>query len=348
VDSPRGRGAVDNPPNRFEPVIVEPDPDCPPEERPAPETRFYKDSTRDILSRNDSPDVPFDWGLNPYRGCEHGCSYCYARPFHEYLGFSAGLDFETRIMVKTDAAALLRKRFLDPKWEPAMVSMSGVTDAYQPVERRLRIARACLEVFAEFLNPVAIVTKNALVARDADLLSELSRHRAAAVFVSLTTLDAELARRMEPRASRPGLRLEAIETLAKAGVNVGVMTAPVVPGLTDHELPALLKAAAGAGARFASYVLLRLPLGVEGIFSSWLERHYPARKKKVLSQLGEMRGGRLNDPRFGKRMRGEGPIAQEISALFKLARRKAGMSERGPELSTAAFRRPAGPQLELF
>jgi DNA repair photolyase len=305
-------------------------------------------ASRSALSHNESPDVPFDVGLNPYRGCEHGCAYCYARPTHEYLGFSAGLDFETQIVVKHELPELLRKELAAPRWQPQVVGISGVTDAYQPLERRLRLTRRCLEIFAAFRNPVGIITKNALVARDADILSELASFEAASVALSLTTLDSALHRAMEPRASSPGQRLRAIEALAEAGIPVGVMVAPVIPGLTDHEIPSLLHAAAGAGASFASYLVLRLPHGVKELFADWLERNFPERKDKVLGRIRELRGGELDDTRFGSRMRGQGPFARQISDLFALSRRRAGLLAVAPELSTLHFRNPEADQLSLF
>jgi DNA repair photolyase len=333
---------------RFERIEVEADPDAleaaPPER---PETIFLRDASRSIVSTNRSPDVGFDASVNPYRGCEHGCSYCYARPFHEYLGFSAGLDFETRILVKEDAPALLRRELSSPKWRPQTVALSGVTDPYQPVERRLGITRGCLEVLAELRNPVIVVTKNHLVTRDADLLGELARHRAAAAAISVTTLDPELARRLEPRASHPRRRLEAVATLAGAGVAAGVLVAPVIPGLNDHEIPAVLKAAAGAGASFAGFVILRLPHGVSDLFAEWLAHHAPRRKEKVLNRVREMREGRLNDPAFGRRMRGRGPFAEQIRNLFAVSCRRHGLERHAPELSTESFRRPK-EQLRLF
>jgi DNA repair photolyase len=343
-----GRGASDNPPNRFERIWYEPEPGETDSDGPVPTTQFLRDNTRSILARNDSPDVGFSVSINPYRGCEHGCSYCYARPTHEYLGFSAGLDFETKIMVKENAPELLRRELSSPRWQPQVVAISGVTDPYQPVERRLRLTRRCLEVFLEFRNPVGIVTKNHLVTRDIDLLKELARHEAAVVFLSITTLDGHLAGSLEPRASQPAGRLAAIAELTQAGVPTGVMAAPVIPGLTDHELPSILEAAAQAGARFAGYVSLRLPLGVGQLFEQWLQQHVPDKKDKVLSRIRDMHGGKLNDPRFGSRMRGAGPLAQVIDDLFTMGCRKAGISNRGPHLSTAAFRRPAGRQLLLF
>jgi DNA repair photolyase len=345
------RGSGENPVGRFERIEAVPEP----EEAAAAidaisrlETRLYDDPTRQILATNQSPDVGFDVSVNPYRGCEHGCSYCYARPNHEYLGFSAGLDFETRILVKREAPALLRKALSAKRWKPQTIAISGVTDPYQPAERRLRITRGCLEVLAEFRNPVAIITKNRLVARDADLLGDLAKDAAAAVHVSITSLDPTLQRVLEPRASAPPQRLAAIQALARAGVPVGVMVAPIIPGLNDQEVPRILEAAAGAGARTAGHIVLRLPHGVKEIFSAWLERHFPERRDKVLHRVREMRGGRLNDPRFRTRMRGEGEYAEQIAQLFELSRRRTGLSGERVELSTAAFRRPGGEQLALL
>jgi DNA repair photolyase len=332
-----GRGAADNPPNRFEPIARIPMPDYDPSADPAPHTQFFHDRTKGILSKNDSPDIPFDYGLNPYRGCEHGCVYCYARPFHEYLGFSAGLDFETKIMVKENAPELLRKQFLSRSWQPQVVGVGTVTDVYQPIERRLQLTRKCLEVFAEFRNPLALVTKNALVARDADILGALAQDNAACAFISVTSLDPELARIMEPRASAPAARLRAIRELAGAGVPVGVLLAPMIPGLTDHEAPAILKAVAEAGAVTANYVVLRLPYGLKELFTDWLMRHFPERVDKVLGRIRETRGGNLNDPRFGTRMRGEGHWAETFNRFFHIARTRAGLDKPMPRLSTEHF-----------
>ncbi|SRR5690606_22140303 len=345
----RGRGAAVNPPNRYERFHLEPDPAAlDDDERRHVPTQLFRDTSRTILARNGSPDIPFTWGLNPYRGCEHGCVYCYARPSHEHLGFSAGLDFESRIVVKPDAPRLLAETFRKPSWEPAVVSMSGNTDAYQPVERRLTITRGCLEVFARHRNPVAIVTKNALVLRDRDLLQELAAHDAVHVYVSLTSLRDDLAGAMEPRASRPAARLKAVAGLAEAGVPVGVFLAPLVPGLTDEEVPALLQAAADHGARTAHYQLLRLPGPVEGLFEEWLRRTYPDRAEAVLNRLRALRGGPLNDARFGHRMRGSGPWAAVLDRLFKTNRARLGLDGSLPPLSTAHFRRLAGGQIGLF
>ncbi|HEX6938779.1 MAG TPA: PA0069 family radical SAM protein [Longimicrobiales bacterium] len=345
----RGRGASANPPNRFETLSYLPDPAERDPDDPGPRTCLLRDPSRRIIARNDSPDVGFDASINPYRGCEHGCIYCYARPFHEYLGFSAGLDFETQILVKEDAPELLRAELSSPRWEPQAIALSGVTDPYQPAERRLRITRRCLEVLAEFRNPVVIVTKNHLVTRDIDLLADLARDHAAHVNISLTTLDDELRRRMEPRASTPARRLAAIEALAGAGIPVRVMVAPVIPGLNDTEVPALVAAAAAAGARAATWIPVRLPHAVADLFDAWLDQHYPERKKKVLNRIRGVREGKLNDSRFGHRMRGSGPFAQQIGALFDVACRRAGIGRDLPPLSTASFRRPgAVRQLGLF
>jgi DNA repair photolyase len=343
-----GRGVAHDPPNRFETLHVEREA-WTDESDPLPRTRFYRDHTRDIIATNDSPDVPLDAGINPYRGCEHGCVYCYARPTHEYLGFSAGLDFESKILVKPEAAELLRRRLASPRWRPRPLMLSGNTDPYQPAERRLKITRGVLEVLAEFRNPVGVITKNHLVTRDVDLLAELAAHDAVHVTLSVTTLRNEIQRVMEPRTSVPARRLAAIETLARAGVPVGVNVAPVIPGLTDQEMPAILQAAADAGARSAAFIVLRLPHGVKELFETWLEQHFPDRKEKVLSRLRSLHDGELYDPRWGKRKRGEGPFAEQLRQMFEVAARKAGLNGDGSGLSTAAFRRAAGTaQRDLF
>ena len=337
-----GRGSSRNPRNRFEPLAFVPDGTL-----VGPKTRFLRDTTRSIIAYNDSPDVGFEASVNPYRGCEHGCIYCYARPTHEYLGFSAGLDFETRILVKEDAPELLRKELSSPRWKPQVIALCGVTDPYQPAERRLELTRGCLEVLAAFRNPVAIVTKNHMVTRDLDILKELAARDAAVVFISVTTLDNDVCGRMEPRTSQPRLRLDAIRTLSGAGVPVGVLVAPVVPALTDHEMPAILAAAAEAGAGCAGYSLLRLPFGVKDLFERWLEENYPDRKDKVLNRIREIRGGRLNDPGFKSRMKGQGIFAEQVEALFDAICRKLGLTRRSWQLSTASFRRDTA-QLPLF
>ena len=536
----RGRGAPHNPPNRFEPIHYEPDPEAADPDTASPKTEFFRDTSRSVISRNDSPDVGFEASLNPYRGCEHGCIYClsgetltlmadgttrplgdlqvgdeiygtvrrgwyrrfvktrvlahwearkaayrvtledgtsliasgdhrfltlrgwkfvtgaqsgarrrphlttndklmgiggllervhhppgqplqilrltgglqehlrffqtvgpailrqrdidgvalktraqlgvaaieplgrmtplfdittgtedfiangvvshncYARPTHEYLGFSAGLDFETKILVKEEAPDLLRKEMSSPRWKPQALALSGVTDPYQPIERRLQLTRRCLEVLLDFRNPVLIITKNRLVTRDADLLGALAARDACAVFLSVTTFQRDIHRVLEPRTSSPRARIEAIRELSAAGIPVGVLVAPVIPGLTDHELPSIVEVAARAGARRSGYVVLRLPHGISALFEDWLERHFPDRKEKVLNRIRSLRGGRLNETRFGKRMRGEGVFAEQIAALHDMACKKAGIPRGGFELSTSHFRSPSGRQLEFF
>src|SRR5438445_101064 len=284
----RGRGASWSPANRFEKLHVDltdidsVDVDPATDEQPRRPTQYFRDGTKSIITRNNSPDVGFETSLNPYRGCEHGCIYCYARPTHEYLGFSAGLDFESKIVVKTNAAALLRAELESPRWKPQALVMSGVTDPYQPIERKLRITRGCLEVLAQFRNPVAIITKNRLVTRDLDLLEELASFNAAAVNISVTSLNPNLQCVLEPRTSIPSARLDAVSQLRHAGIPVGVMVAPISAGLTDHEVPRILEVCAKAGAQFAGYTIVRLPWAVAPLLEHWLAEHFPDRKEKVL------------------------------------------------------------------
>ncbi len=313
-------------------------------------TQFLPDDSRSIVSENDSPDLSFRYSLNPYRGCEHGCAYCYARPTHEYLGLSAGVDFETQVFVKHRAPELFRAWLNRPAWQPEVVCFSGVTDCYQPAERRFALTRGCLQVALESRQPVAIVTKNMLVLRDLDLLTEMSARRLVSVNVSLTTLDHELAWTMEPRTSSPARRLEAIRRLADAGVLVRVLTAPVIPGLNDSEIPQLLGAAADAGAQSASYILLRLPLTVKPVFLDWLAAHYPDRAPKVVSRIQNVRSGKMNDSQFGVRHRGSGNIAAQIGQSFRLFARKHGLDQPLPPLDFSQFRPvpAAGGQMKLF
>jgi DNA repair photolyase len=347
TEKTHGRGAASNPPNRFEKTSYQvSDWDDP--EDPAPHTVFLKDDTRSVINYNDSPDVGFNASINPYRGCEHGCIYCFARPNHEYLGFSAGMDFETKILVKENAPELLRRELSSPKWEPQVIAISGVTDAYQPIERRLRLTRRCLEVLVEFRNPVVIITKNELVTRDIDLLRELALVDGVMVFVSVTSLDGELAKELEPRASQPARRLATIQALSDARVPVGTLVAPVIPGLTDHEMPAIVSAVAKAGALAASYVPLRLPYGVAPLFEEWLTLHRPLQKEKILNRIRDIRGGRLNDPNFMTRMQGHGAYADHLSGLFEMSCRRAGLNSKRPRLSVDAFRRPRPSQGNLF
>ncbi len=341
-----GRGASLNPPNRFERLHLAADPDGPPEEQPHPRTQYFDDTSTTLLTKNDSPDVRYTHGFNAYRGCEHGCAYCFARPYHEYLGFSSGLDFETKIMVKRRAPALLRAELSARRWQAEPIAMSGATDCYQPAERTFRLTRACLEVCAELRHPIFIITKNALVTRDLDVLTELARHQCIGVHLSITTLDSDLAGKLEPRASRPAARLRAIRELSAAGIPVGVMTAPIIPGLTDHELPAILEAAAAAGAKRAGYVLLRLPFAVKDIFGQWLDDHEPGKKARILDRLRTLGGGKLYSSEWGKRMTGEGIFAEQLRALFDVTTRRLGLNREEFALSTAHFRKP-GEQLGL-
>jgi DNA repair photolyase len=304
-------------------------------------TQFLADESQSIISSNSSPDIPFDFSLNPYRGCEHGCAYCYARPTHEYLGYSAGLDFETRILYKPRAAELLREELARPSWKPRHICLSGVTDPYQPVERRLKLTRACLEVLAECRQPISIITKNALVARDIDLLAELARFDAAVVALSVTSLDRDLQQRLEPRSSPPAARLETIRRLREAGIPAGGMMGPVIPGVNEHEILPIAEALAAVGATFFSYTVLRMPHSVTEIFADWLDRHAPDAKEKVLGRVREIRGGKLSSSKWGERIVGEGPWADQVRATFAVARRRHGLDQRSSKLSGAHFRRPA-------
>lgn len=344
----RGRGSSSNPKNRFESLERIPEPPEDSSETSSPQTQFLSDNSKSLIAYNDSPDVGFDASINPYRGCEHGCVYCYARPTHEYLGFSSGLDFESKIMVKEDAPELLRSELSSRRWKPQIVALSGNTDCYQPVEKKKQLTRRCLEVFLDFRNPVVIITKNHLVTRDIDLLSSLAKYQCVGVTISITTLDSQLASAMEPRASTPERRLAAIRALSEAGVPVGYLQAPMIPALTDSEAPAIAQAAAEAGAKFCGYVALRLPFAVKLLFEQWLEQHYPGKKEKVLNRLRSLRAGKLNDPNFKSRMRGEGIFAEQMAELFQLAQNKAGIRERWPKFSTKHFRQPTRDQLSLF
>ena len=343
----KGRGSGENPANRFEKLEFQPSKE---EIRDgiSPKSVFYKDTAKSIITYNDSPDVGFNAGINPYRGCEHGCIYCYARPSHEFLGLSLGLDFETNIFVKEDAPELLRHELSSTNYKPETIAISGNTDCYQPAEKRFELTRRCLQVLAEFKNPVGVVTKNYLVTRDIDMLKESAEWNGVLVAVSITTLDPELKRVMEPRTSEPKLRLRAIEELSREGIPTVVMVAPVIPGLTDHELPNIIRAASDAGARSAGYIMLRLPYGVSDIFTSWLERYLPDRKHKVLNRIKSVRCGNLNSAQFHRRMRGEGIYAEQVKNLFDIACRKAGLNRQQIALSIDQFKRPGGAQLDLF
>lgn len=345
----RGRGARRNVPNQYERLHIDVDPGAlDEEERRSVETAYLRAPSESILSENESPDVPFSYSLNPYRGCEHGCPYCYARPSHEYWGLSAGLDFESTIFVKEDAPRLLSERLQQESWTPQGVALSGNTDPYQPVEREMELTRSCLEVFLRHRNPVSIVTKSGLIRRDTDLLGKMAQLDLVNVAVSLTTVDDGLAGKLEPRAARPSLRLRVVEELAKVGVPVSILVAPLIPGLNDEEIPDILEAAAEHGARHASYVLLRLPGPVKQIFVDWIEDHFPDRKSRILGRLRDLREGTLNETVFGTRMRGKGEWAQIFRQLFRTARIEAGLERGRPSLSTKRFRRLRGGQHSFF
>jgi DNA repair photolyase len=345
----RGRGARSNPETEFEPLHIDFAPgELDDDELRRIDTKYLKDPAQSILSENDSPDVPFRYSINPYRGCEHGCLYCYARPSHEYLGFSAGLDFETRILVKENAPDLLAERFQSKNWTPTPIWLSGNTDPYQPVERELELTRRLLTVFAHHRNPVGLITKNGLLPRDLDILEEMASWNGVRVTVSVTTLKNELAGAMEPRTARPPLRLRVIEQCAEAGIPVGVNVAPIVPGLTDEEVPRILEAAAERGATSAGYTVLRLPGAVQELFVDWLDRHAPNRKSRVLKRMRSLRGDDLNDTEFGVRMTGTGLWADTIDDLFSLACKKHGLDGPSESLNTEAFRRRPGGQMGLF
>jgi DNA repair photolyase len=351
-----GRGSNLAPANRFETVRQEvdyeqlaADDELLANERRVP-TVFLPDNAATIIRTNDSPDIPFRFSINPYRGCEHGCAYCYARPTHETLGMNAGIDFETKVLVKHDAAALLRKELNHSRWQPAPIMMSGVTDCYQPAERQFKLTRSILEVLLEARQPVCIITKNALILRDLDLLVPLAERNLVSVALSVTTLDAELARKLEPRTATPAARLRAIRELATAGVPVRAMLAPLIPGLTDNETPAILAAIKDAGARGAGFVMLRLPYAVAPIFTAWLQQHRPLAADRVEGLIRGMRGGQLYKADFGSRMRGSGAYAEGIARSFEIHVRKLGLNQPWSELDTSQFRPPQmpGSQLRLF
>jgi DNA repair photolyase len=351
-----GRAAQHHPPNRYLPTHVEDsfddleiDDELLVDGRKVP-TQFLTDATRSIITENNSPDVPFRWSINAYRGCEHGCAYCYARPTHEVFGLSAGLDFETKILVKHDAPVLLREELAKPSWRGEVITLSGVTDCYQPAERQFRLTRGILEVMSEANQPAGLITKNALVTRDLDLLASMAQRRLVHVFLSITTLDAELARTMEPRTSPPAKKLAAIKALTDAGVPVGVMVAPVIPGLTDHEMAGILEAAREAGVRSAGYVLLRLPLTVVPVFQAWLAENYPDKQERVESLIRSTRGGGLYQTGFRIRQRGTGEYADQIGRNFKVFTRKFGLDRPLPELDSSHFSPPrcASGQMTLF
>lgn len=346
----RGRGALSNASGRFERhtrLLVDDgwSPDL--EETSSLKTEVLTDSSRTIIARNNSPDISFDQSINPYKGCEHGCVYCYARPTHAYLGLSPGADFESRIFAKPNAAELLTRELSHPGYVPKMIAMGTNTDPYQPIEKRMRIMRSVLEVLHEFRHPVGIVTKSALVLRDLDLLTPMAELGLAKVALSITTLDRDLARTMEPRASTPSRRLEAIRGLREAGIPAGVMFAPVIPALNDEELEQILTAASEAGAKSAGYILLRLPLEIKDLFREWLQEHAPGRANHVMSLIRQMRGGKDYDAAWHQRMRGRGPYADMIARRFQIAARRLGLNGPARPLDLSRFRKPARASEQL-
>ena len=343
----KGRGAADNPQGRFETLARSHEPGA--ESPSRPQTVVTLQQARSIIARNDSPDLPFTRSINPYQGCEHGCIYCYARPSHAYLGLSPGLEFETRLFAKENAADLLRRELSLPGYRCELIALGANTDPYQPIEREHRITRSILEVLWEFRNPVGIVTKGSLIERDLDLLEPMAREGLAQVFVSIGSLDGEIARTLEPRAAAPYRRVETVRRLSERGVPCGTLVAPIIPFLNDKDMEAVLEAVSEAGARMAGYTLLRLPWEVKDLFKDWLERHYPLKAKHVMARIRDMRGGRDNDPRFGSRMKGEGQFAELLAKRFEIACKRLGLNAGGRKrLDTTKFRRPDPSQGKLF
>ncbi len=348
----RGRGTASNESGRFESYSRDEFDDGwdIPLETVKPKTVLQEDNSRSVLVYNQSPDLPFDRSVNPYRGCEHGCIYCYARPSHAYLGLSPGLDFETRLFYKPDAAELLENALRKPGYQPKPIVLGANTDAYQPADRKLAITRSILEVLKAYQHPVSIITKSALVERDIDILAELAKNNLVSVVISITTLDKQLARGLEPRAAAPQRRLQTIRQLHAAGIPVSLLMAPVIPVLTDHEMEQIVTAAANAGASAAGWILLRLPLEVSDLFQQWLEDHYPLKAKHVMEQIRRARDGKLNDSQFGSRMTGSGDYANLLSQRFKLIRKRLSLEPRQLELDCDRFEVPAksGDQISLF
>ena len=348
----RGRGAVTNPSGRYEPhaKVAFDDGWQSLEELPPFATHVTEEKARKIITRNESPDIGFDRSINPYRGCEHGCIYCFARPTHAYQGLSPGLDFESKLFVKPEAPELLRKELADPKYSPRMIAMGTNTDPYQPIEKKWRVTRGILEVLRETGHPVGIVTKSALVMRDIDILADMARKNLAKVCLSITTLDPKLARVMEPRAATPSKRLETVRMLSDAGIPTAVMVAPIVPAINDAEIERILDAAKAAGAEGAGYVMLRMPFEIKDLFREWLREHFPAKEKHVISLVRSLHGGKDYDAEWGKRQTGDGPYAWSIGRRFELACERLGLNEKRTRLTTAHFKHPTikRAQLDLF
>lgn len=350
----KGRGAQLNPKNRFEKLYIdnsEFDRDFLEEEINHPKkvkTVFYKDDSKSIIAKNDSEDVGFDYSINPYRGCEHGCVYCYARPTHEFLGFSLGLDFESKIMVKEDAPKLLEHEFKKKSYIPKLLMFSGNTDCYQPIERKLKLTRELLKVCLEFRNPVSIITKNSLIERDIDILTQLAEKKLVTATLSITTIDKNLAHKMEPRTSSPEMRFNTINELSGNNIPAGVNVAPMIPGLNDNEIPEILQTASQHGASHAGYIMLRLPFSVKEIFITWIKNEFPDRANKIINNIRNMRDGKLDNSEFGERFSGKGEMAEAIKNLFEISCRKYQLNKRPYNLSTEYFRGYANKQMELF
>ena len=350
----KGRGAQLNPKNRFEKLHVENfeyDQDTAEEEFDQPKkikTIFYKDDSKSIIAKNDSEDVGFDYSINPYRGCEHGCIYCYARPTHEFIGFSSGLDFESKIMVKEDAPKILEHELKKKSYIPKLLMFSGNTDCYQPIEKKLKLTRELLNVCLEFRNPVSIITKNSLIERDIDILIQLAEKKLVTVTLSITTLDKNLAHKMEPRTSTPEMRFNTINKLSGNNIPTGVNVAPIIPGLNDNEIPEILQTSSQHGASYAGYIMLRLPFSVKEIFINWIKKEFPDRANKILNNIRNMRDGKLNNSEFGERFSGKGELADTIKNLFEISCRKYQLNKHPYNLSTEYFRGYANKQIELF
>lgn len=344
----KGRGAQIKPANRFlrASLVAEHPEGLDEGDLSQPHTQVFEETPRKIINKVDSPDLGMDYSMNPYQGCEHGCVYCYARNTHEYYGFSAGLDFETRIIAKTNAAAVLEKQLLDPSWKVSPIMLSGNTDCYQPLERRLKLTRRMLEVLSRFRHPVGIITKNSLITRDIDILKELASERLVSVMISITTLDEDLRRAMEPRTSTAGKRYETVQQLASAGIPVGIMTAPIIPGLNHHELPELIRLGAEHGALTVGMTVVRLNGSIARIFEDWLRKNFPDRFNKVWNQISSLHGGTVGDSRFGRRMTGEGQVADIIYQLYKTSKHKYFHGRKMPAMDLTRFRR--GGNLSLF
>jgi DNA repair photolyase len=350
----KGRGTRSNPKNRFENLYIESfkydevDDFYSDELKRKITTQYFKDNSRSVISVNNSEDIGFDFSFNPYRGCEHGCVYCYARPTHEFLGFSSGLDFETKIMVKEDAPRLLENELRKKSYKPDIIIFSGNTDCYQPIESKLKLTRKALEVCLKHRNPVGLITKNVLVLRDLDILREMSKKDLISVTLTITSLDKSLTSKMEPRTSVPLKRLETIQKLAENNIPVGVNVAPLIPGLNDEEMPSILKSAAEMGAEYAGFILLRLPYAVKDLFVKWLYDEYPQKADKIINRIKDIRGGKLNNSEFGKRFLGEGEFAETIRRLFSISCSKYGLNKRNYRLSVENFRKKTDEQLEMF